>query len=218
MSYAVYSQLIATATGALLLTAVLQVWSRSLRRGILLLSVQGVALAGLACTIGIAAGEPQVFAVTAVVLIIKGAVMPWAMLRAARSVDESRERRALVGAGVELLGAAALTAFAFLVSAPLVTGTDPAVRAVPVGVAMLLLGMLVLVTRGSAISQLVGFGMVDNGIATVAFLISGGLPLMVELGVSLDVLLVVLILGVLVVRMRAVAGTVDVTTLNELAD
>ena len=93
---------------------------------------------------------------------------------------------------------------AFLVSLPmLVLGDGPAIAAVPVGIALVLIGFLVLLTRRSALSQLIGFLILDNGIATTAFLTSGGVPLVVELGVSLDVLLVVLILRVLTARHAA---------------
>jgi len=60
--------------------------------------------------------------------------------------------------------------------------------------------------------------MLDNGIAAISFLTSGGLPLVVELGATLDVLLVVLILGVLVVRMQAEQGHIDISELRELHD
>ena len=73
-------------------------------------------------------------------------------------------------------------------------------------------------SRRHAISQLVGFLMLDNGIAAVAFLIAGGVPLVVELGASLDVLLVVLVLQVLSGRIRAEFGTLDLDDLSELKD
>jgi hydrogenase-4 component E len=89
---------------------------------------------------------------------------------------------------------------------------------VPVGIAVVLYGMLVLATRRHAISQLLGFLMLDNGIATVAFLTAGGVPLVVELGVSLDVLLVVLILQVLTSHIRTEFGEADLDDLAELRD
>ena len=88
----------------------------------------------------------------------------------------------------------------------------------PVGIALVLIGFLVLVTRRHAFSQLVGFLVLDNGIATVAFLTAGGVPLVVELGASLDVLLVVLILQVLTARIRAEFGDADLDDLTELRD
>ena len=67
-------------------------------------------------------------------------------------------------------------------------------------------------------SQLVGFLVLDNGIATVAFLTAAGVPFVVELGVSLDVLLVALILAVLSGRMGALFDSADVADLTELRD
>ncbi len=114
---------------------------------------------------------------------------------------------------------ALLTTLAYLVSQPLkAAGSGPAVAAVPIGIALVLFGFLVLASRRHAISQLVGFLMLDNGIAAVAFLIAGGLPLVVELGASLDILLVVLVLQVLTGRIRAEFGDLDLDDLSELRD
>lgn len=219
MSNQLYHQLIASTTGVLLLTAILQIWGRSLIRSIGLLAVQGAALAALVLTVGIQAGEPQAWLVAVLVLVVKSIVLPWAMFRSARIIGETRERAAKVNTAVELIGAAGLTLTAYVISGPLL-GASPtaAMQALPVGISLLLLGFWLLLIRRSAITQLIGFLVLDNGIATVSFLTSGGLPLTVELGASLDVLLVVLILGVLVVRMQQVQGHTDITELRELHD
>ena len=80
------------------------------------------------------------------------------------------------------------------------------------------IGFLVLATRRHAFSQLIGFLVLDNGIATVAFLTAAGIPLVVELGASLDLLLVVLILQVLTARIRTEFGDADLDDLTELRD
>jgi hydrogenase-4 component E len=219
MSQAVFQQLIATTTGVLLLTAILQVWGRSLVRSIGLLAVQGAALAGLVFTVGFHAGEPQAALVALLVLVMKSVVLPAALLRSAKVTGETRERPAALNPAVELIGAAGLTLIAYVVGTPLVgDNPDPARQALPVGFSLVLLGFWLLLIRRSAITQLIGFLVLDNGIATVSFLSSGGLPLTVELGASLDVLLVVLILGVLVVRMQRQQGHADITELKELHD
>ena len=83
-------------------------------------------------------------------------------------------------------------------SRPLVElAPSPAAHAIPVGMAVALIGFFVLVTRRRALSQLVGFLLMDNGITAVGFLTATGIGLIVELGVSLDVLLVVAVLQVL---------------------
>jgi hydrogenase-4 component E len=78
--------------------------------------------------------------------------------------------------------------------------------------------VFVMVSRRRAISQAVGFLMLDNGIATTAFLITSGVPLVVEFGASLDVLFAVLIIGVLTGRMRRIVGDTDLDQLRALRD
>jgi hydrogenase-4 component E len=214
-----YQQLIATSTGVLLLTAVLQIWGRSLTRSIALLAVQGVALAGLVLTVGIHAGEVEALTVASLVLLVKSVALPLVLQRAANRIGETREHPAQINPAVELIGAAALTLAAYAISGPLM-GTAPAaaLQALPVGFSLVFLGFWLLLIRRSAITGLIGFLVLDNGIATVSFLISGGLPLTVELGVSLDVLLVVLVLGVLAIRLQKVHGSIDITELKELHD
>ena len=192
-------------------------WGRSLLRSIAVLAVQGAALAALVLTVGLHAGEPEAPLVALLVLVVKSVLLPWAMFRSARLVGETRERAAQVSTAVELIVAAGLTLLAYVVSGPIL-GPDAAGQAVPVGLSLVLLGFWQLLVRGSAITQLAGFLLLDNGIAAVSFLTSGGLPLTVELGASLDVLLVVLILGVLVVRLQRQQGHADITELRELHD
>jgi hydrogenase-4 component E len=84
--------------------------------------------------------------------------------------------------------------------------------------AVVLIGFLALITRTRAVSQVVGFLLIDNGITLIAFLTTTGVPLVVELGVSLDVLLAVLVLQVLTGRMRVAFGDTDLDELRELAD
>ena len=218
MDPSLQAQLVATTTGLLLLTAVLQVWRRSLGASIRLLAVQGAALAGLVATIGLAEGQTEAFAVAILVLGVKAGLIPWALARTARLTGATREDAPLVNPTAGLLVAALLTGLAYLVSVPIAEALGPDAGTAAVGLAMVLIGFLVLVSRRTALSQLVGFVVLDNGIATVAFLTSGGVPLVVELGVTLDVLLVVLILQVLAARMRLTHGGLDLDDLMELHD
>jgi hydrogenase-4 component E len=219
MSDALFTQLLATATGLLLVTAILQVWRQSLPASIRLLAVQGAALAGLVATLGIHEGSSEVMAVALLVLGMKAVVIPWALARTASATGAVREESPLVNPTAALLAATALTVLAYVVGLPIVAEVEgPAASAVPVGLALVLIGFLVLLTRRSALSQLIGFVILDNGIATTAFLTSGGVPLVVELGVTLDVLLVVLILRVLTARIQSAHGGIDLDDLMELRD
>jgi len=220
MSASAYAQLVGLFAGVLLLCAVLIVWRRSIAAEVRLLAVQGGALAGLVTVLGVREGSAELLVVAGIVLVLKVVVMPGLLSRAvAQHGATLREETPLINTTTSLIALSLLTMLAFLVSRPLlVLGDDPAIAAVPVGIALVLYGFLVLATRRHAFSQLIGFLVVDNGIGTVAFLTAGGVPLVVELGASLDVLLVVLILQVLTARIRSEFGDADLDDMTELRD
>ena len=90
--------------------------------------------------------------------------------------------------------------------------------AMPVGIALVLIGFLVVATRRQALAQVMGLVMVDNGIAVTALLASGGLPVIVELGALVDVALVVVVLLILTRRIRTAFSTSELHALSELKD
>lgn len=234
------TQLVALTAGALLVTSVLLVWRRELSAQVRLLTAQGVALAVLATTVGLSGGpgtsRAELLLVAVLVLVLRGGLMPWVLTRRLRAGveagDSAREDGTRLNPTAGLVVVALLTTVAYLVSRPIsesltraVPGGDAgstpvgtAAFAVPVGVAMVLIGFLLLVGRRRAMSQLIGFLVLDNGIATVAFLTAAGVPFAVELGISSDVLLVVLILAVLSRRMHAQLGSTTLDSMTELRD
>jgi hydrogenase-4 component E len=215
-----YAQLVGLCAAVLLLCAVLIVWRRSLHGQIRLLAAQGWGLGVLVAVLGIHEGDGQLMIVALLVLALKGIVLPRVLTRATVTDNgDLREETPLINTTASLILVALLMMLAYLVSRPVqALGSTPPVAAVPVGMAVTLFGFLVLSTRRHAVSQLIGFLLLDNGIGTIAFLTAGGVPLVVELGVSLDVLLVVLILQVLTSRIRAEFGGADLDDLTELRD
>lgn len=211
------SGLVTMAVGVLLLSAVLQTWRRSAAGSVRLLVVQGVALSILVAALGFGRGDVELLVVAGIVLLVKAVLLPWALTRT--STGRLVERDLAVRPALGLLGAAVLTMFAYVIGDSLRGGDQSATaRALPAGIALVLIGFWILLTRHSAVSQLVGFVVLDNGIAMVAFLTSEGLPLTVELGAALDVLLVVVILRALTTRMRGTHGGTSVDDLVELRD
>lgn len=214
----IYPQLIGLCTGTLLLTSALMVWRHSLLASIRLLSVQGFALAALVAVIGVEEGELEVILVSVLVLLVKGVALPWVLARETHATTRTDEAPRL-NPTAALLTVALLTILSYVVASRLLAGVDSvSAHAAPIGLAMVLIGFLLLVTRRQAGSQLIGFLVLDNGIATVAFLTSGGVPLFLELGISLDVLLVVVILYVFAGRMRSKFGNTEIDQLRKLHD
>ena len=214
-----YPQIVGLCAGILLLTSLLMVWRHSLLASLALLAIQGAGLAALVAVIGTQADDTELLLVAIVVLAVKGVALPWILARqtgaTTRIVDESPR----LNPTASLLLVAGLTILSYIIFGRILVHLDTVTaHAAPIGLAMVLIGFLLLVTRRRARSQLVGFLLLDNGIATVAFLTSGGVPLFLELGISLDVLLVVVILYVFAGRMRTKFGGTDVDTLRELHD
>ncbi len=208
------------ACGALLLTAVLVLWRRELLVIIRVFAVQGAALAALVGVLAVRENSVELGAVAVGVLVLRAGVLPTLLRRALVSGGEARrETRPLVNVSASLLTAAVLTLLAHAVSRPLVElAPSAAARAIPVGLAVALIGFFTLVTRRRAVSQLAGFLMLDNGITAVGFLTTSGIGLVVEVGVALDVLLAVLVLQILTARMREAFGDTDLDELRELRD
>ena len=219
MNETVFVQLLDLICGGVLLTAVLSLWRRELAAIVRLLVAQGILLALLAALLGVREQSAELYVAAAGVLVLKAIVLPAVLRRVLRDSGEAREAEPLVNVTTSLLAAALLTLLAYGISRPLVLLAPSATtQALPVGLAVVLLGFFVLVTRRRALSQVIGFLLLDNGITTTAFLATAGVPLVVELGVSLDVFLVVLVLQVLAARMRLTFGRTDLDELRELRD
>jgi len=220
MTQTTYAGLLDLAAGAFLLTAVLIVWRRELRAIVRLLAWQGMALAAIPLVEGVYQGDRAMVIVGVIVLLLKALVLPVLLGRAVGTEDqERRESTPLVNTTASLLITAGLTVLAYAVTRPIIA-LDPteATRAVPAAFAVILIAVFVMVSRRRALSQAVGFLMLDNGIAATGFLITAGVPLIVELGASLDALFAVLVLGVLTGRMRRAFGDTDLDQLRELRD
>ena len=213
-------QLLQLIAGAFLLTAFGALWRRQLSAKIRLLVVQGLALAGLVGVIGVQRGDLELILVAVGLGILRAGVMPAMVRRALVPVpEERRETRPVVNVASSLLAAAMLTLLAYAVTRPLVAlDPTPITALLPVAMSVVLIGFFTLTTRRRALSQVIGFLLLDNGITATAFLATGGIPLVVEVGVSFDALLIVLVLQMLTVRLRATVGTTDINELRELRD
>ncbi len=219
MSENLFVQLLDLAAGLVLVCAFVVLWRRGLVAIIRAVRAQGVALAAVALLLGLHEHDLAPVVVAVLVLVLKGVLLPGVLLRIVRDSAETREVEPLVNVPASLLAAAGLTLVAYTTSRHLVAfDPRPATRAIPIGIAVALIGFFVLVTRRKAVTQIVGFVLLDNGIALVAYLATAGVPLVVELGVALDLLLAVLVLQVLTTRMRAKFGALDLDQLQELRD
>jgi hydrogenase-4 component E len=214
-----YTGPLSLAAGAVLACAVATLWRRDLRAIVSVLALQGTALGITAAVLAAGSRDAGLGVTAALVLAAKGLVIPVLLRRIVRRDPGSRETAPLVNVPASLLAAAVLIAVAYLASGP-VTALAPstAARLTPIGIATVLIGFFMLATRRKAVSQITGLLLIDNGTALATFLLTGGVPLLVEFGAALDVLLVVVVLRVLATSMRARFGPFDLDQLRELHD
>ena len=219
MNTSFYVGALELASGAVLVCAVMTLWRRQVRTIVAMLRLQGVALAAVAGVLAWHEHDVGLGITALLVFSVKGGLVPWLLRRVLRRDPRSRETAPLMNVPASLVAAAVLIVIAYVVSAKL-TALAPSVatRLVPLGIATLLVGYFMLVTRRRAVSQIVGLLLVDNGIALVTFLLTAGVPLIVELGSALDVLLVVVVLQVLAVNASDEHGLFELDEMNELHD
>ena len=210
----------ALGSAAVLVTvgAVVVLWRHRLRSIVAALAVQGVALAATAALLGVHEHDRGLLVVAGLVLLVKAVVIPSLLARVVAATPGARESDPLVNVPASLVVAGLLTLGAFVAARPIVALVGgPTGKLVPLGLATVLIGFFTMVARRRAMSQVVGLLLVDNGIALVAFLVTSGVPVIVELGSTLDVLFGVVVLRVLLARLSAL-GFSDLDQLRSLHD
>jgi hydrogenase-4 component E len=151
--------------------------------------------------------------------VLKVGVIPAVLTRVVRDAPDQRDTEPFINTAAVLVAAAVLTMVAFGATRGLVElAPTPETQLIPVGFAIVLVAFFGLVVRRNALTQLVGFLLLENGIALVAFVAAARVSLVVELGAALDLLLAVLVLQVLTSRMRSKFGALDLDRLTELSD
>jgi len=203
--------------GALLLfTMIVILAAGQLYRAIYTVAAQSVLIALAGAVLGAATGNVDLWIVAGVTLAVKAIALPLLLLRVIRRVGVRREIEEVVPITATLAIAAGIVVLAFYLSSSLgavrqaITG-----NALPVGIALTLIGVLVMMSRRTAMTQMVGLFASENGIFFTAMAVSQGMPLIIEIGVVLDVILGALVMGVLVLRVRSSVDA-DIAGLDRL--
>jgi len=151
-------------------------------------------------------------------VIIKAGVLPWFLLWAIREAAVRREVEPLIGYITSLLLGAVAVAVAFAIAQRLPLPVQELSLLVPVAMSTVIIGLLVLTTRVKAVTQVVGYLMLENGIYTFGLTLAERVPLLVELGVLLDVFVGVFIMGIVVFHINREFDSISSAHLTELKD
>jgi hydrogenase-4 component E len=157
---------------------------------------------------------PHLYVPAAIALVLKGIVIPIALHQMIQRLGVHREIEVVVGIGPTMLAGMGLVALSMMVMLRVTPEADPLAREdLAFALAVILLGLLVMVTRRNAVSQVVGFMSLENGLILAA---TGakGMPLVVEISVAFSVLVAFIVIGVFLFRIRERFDTVDVHELD----
>ncbi len=151
-------------------------------------------------------------------LLVKAVILPWFLLWAIREAAVRREVEPVVGFITSLLLGAGALALAFAIAARLPAGDVREPLLVPVALATVMIGLVVLTTRRKALTQVVGYLMLENGIYLFGLTQTESVPFLLEVGVLLDVFAGVFIMGIVVFHINREFDSLDSARLTELKD
>jgi hydrogenase-4 component E len=200
--------------GLMVLTSFALLYQDRLWAVINLFTVQAVILAAAVAWQAHAQAAPHLLATALLALGFKAVLVPVALRRIVRRLEIERAIEKVIGIGPTMLVGLGLTALALLVVLPVTEGADVLAREdLALALAVVLLGLLMMTTRRNAVSQVVGFMSMENGLILAA---TGarGMPLVVEVSVAFSVLIALIVVGVFLLRIRERFDTVDVHALD----
>jgi hydrogenase-4 component E len=157
---------------------------------------------------------PHLYITAFIAIIFKAVVIPLALHNIIRRLGIHREVETAVGIGLTMLAGIGVVALSMAVMLQVTPGADPLAREdLAFALSVLLLGLLMMVTRRNAVSQVIGFMALENGLVLAA---TGakGMPLVVEISVTFSIIIAFIVIGIFLFRIRERFDTVDVTALD----
>jgi len=200
--------------GGMLVLSFLLIYQDRITAMLNVFALQAVMLALSVAWQAHAQAAPHLYVTAAIALVVKGFVVPAALHRIVRQLGIHREIEQVIGGGPTMLVGLGLVALSIMLVLPIVEGVDPLAREdLAFALAVILLGLLMMITRRNAVSQIIGFMSLENGLILAA---TGakGMPLVVEFSVAFSILIAFIVFGVFVFRIRERFDTVDVSALD----
>lgn len=203
----------------LLILAFAMISQRRVLSLIHLFTLQGLTLALATAVVGYVTTQPHLYLSAALTLVLKVLLIPYLLHRIIDRLQIRWDIETLINIPTIMLIGIIVVIFAFNLAMPisqmslkLASGT------LGIALACVLLSFLMMITRSKAVPQVIGFLSMENGLFFAATAATYGMPMVVELGIALDVLIGVLILGVFMFQIRAQFDSLDIRNLEQLKE
>ncbi len=213
------AQLINLFAAVILLLAFAMLAQRRVMALVNLFGLQGLTLCLSTLVVAVTTGQTHLYWSAGLTLLLKALLLPWILHRLIRRLQVKWEVESLINIPATMLVGIGLVILAFNVTHPISELSSTISRGtLGIALASVLLAFLMMITRTKAIPQVVGFLAMENGLFLAATSATYGMPMVVELGIALDVLVGVIILGVFFFQIRDQFDSLDIRHMEKLKD
>jgi hydrogenase-4 component E len=213
------NQLVNVFASALLLIAFAMLAQRRIVTLIHLFALQGLALVCSTVTVAYATGQTHLYWSAGITFVLKVVVLPFILHRLIRRLNVKWDIETLINIPMMMLVGIGLVVFAFNLALPISEFSRSIARGtLGIALACVLMSFLMMITRSKAVPQVIGFLSMENGLFFAATSATYGMPMVVELGIALDVLVGMVILGVFMFQIREQFDSLDIHHLEKLKD
>jgi len=203
----------------LLMLAFAMISQRRILSLIHLFTMQGVTLVLATAVVGYVTGQPHLYLSAALTFALKVLLIPWLLHRVIDKLEIRWDVETLINIPTTMLIGIVVVIFSFNLALPIARlSTSVASGTLGIALACVLLSFLMMITRAKAVPQVIGFLAMENGLFFAATSATYGMPMVVELGIALDVLIGVLILGVFMFQIREQFDSLDIRHLEKLKE
>ena len=213
------TQLINVMAALLLLIAFAMLSQRRILSLIYLYAWQGVVLAANSVVVGYSSGQTHLYWSALLTFVLKAIVLPWILHRLIIRLNIRWDVETLINIPTTMLVGIALVVFAFNLALPITELAGTITRStLGIAIAVVLLSLLMMITRRKAVPQVIGFLALENGLFFAATSATYGMPLAIEMGIALDLLVGVLILGIFFFQVREAFDSLDLRHMEKLKE
>jgi hydrogenase-4 component E len=213
------TQLINLCASVILLLAFAMLAQRRVMPLINLFAYQGLTLAASTLVVAFTTHQAHLYYSAGLTLGLKGILLPWILHRLVRRLYVKWDVESLINIPTTMLVGIGLVLIAFNVAQPISLLSHTISRGtLGIALATVMLAFLMMITRTKAIPQVVGFLAMENGLFLAATSATYGMPMVVELGIALDVLVGAIILGVFFFQIREQFDSLDIRHLERLKE
>ncbi|MGZ3447348.1 MAG: hypothetical protein ACXWLF_01715 [Myxococcaceae bacterium] len=213
------AQLLNLFAAGLLLISFAMLSQRRTRSLIVLFGVQGAILVASTTLVAYSAGLRHLYFSAGLTLVLKVFLLPWILLRLVDRLEAQWDSEPMINIPTTMLIGVGLVIFAFGLAQPIsALATTITRNTLGIALAIILLAFLMMITRRKAVTQVMGFLAMENGLFFAATSATYGMPMVVELGIALDVLVGVFILGIFFFQIREQFESLDLHHLEKLKE